>query len=105
MSDELKPCPFCGGEAELLEAVGETWAHCMTCGSSSAMFGGIDSADKAVAAWNARTELTCRMIKVSLYDEEGVEGIECDVCEWSDMHDWCDPMPDRCPGCKRKVVV
>ncbi|WP_302384433.1 Lar family restriction alleviation protein [uncultured Adlercreutzia sp.] len=48
---------------------------------------------------------TCRMIKVSLYDEEGIEGIECDVCEWSDMHDWCDPMPDRCPGCKRKVVV
>lgn len=52
-----------------------------------------------------RVVTTCRMVPVSLYDEEGIDGIECDECGWSDMHDWDDPMPERCPGCKRKVVA
>lgn len=50
-------------------------------------------------------EGTCRMNHVLLYDEEGVEGIECDECGWIDVHGWDEPMPERCPGCKAKVVA
>lgn len=52
----------------------------------------------------ASAERTCRMNHVLLYDEEGVEGIECDECGWEDVHGWDEPMPERCPGCSRKVV-
>ena len=48
---------------------------------------------------------TCRMVPVSLYDEEGVDGIECDECGWSDVHEWYDPMPRYCPNCGAKVVA
>ena len=70
------------GEVFLLESL---CPHCPNCGG--------------------RVVTTCHMVKVSLYDEEGIEGIECDECEWCDMYDWNDPMPDRCPGCKSKVVA
>lgn len=45
------------------------------------------------------------MNHVLLYDEEGVEGIECDECGWIDVHGWDEQMPERCPGCKAKVVA
>lgn len=57
MSNELKPCPFCGGEAMLFDAVGEMWACCKTCLASSRMH---SDPIKAAAAWNARAERTCR---------------------------------------------
>lgn len=47
---------------------------------------------------------TCHMVPVSLYDEEGVDGIECDECGWSDVHEWYDPMPEFCPNCGAKVA-
>lgn len=152
MSDELKPCPFCGGEAMLFDAVGEMWASCKTCLASSRMH---SDPIKAAAAWNARAERTCHAVLksepcylpddppefdefhecsecgevfpygpegycprcgakvaavgimrlVTLYDEEGAEGIECSECGWSEIHGWDDPMPDHCPMCKRKVAV
>lgn len=49
-------------------------------------------------------ERTCRMSHALLYDEEGIEGIECDECGWSDIHPWDEPMPERCQGCGAKVV-
>ena len=176
MSDELKPCPFCGGGVELKYIVSDHAIYCPECDrhfweqearhphpgragliewwntradrtchiryhGGMVSEGGMEAEDwyfcdacgyelddQEATAWNeyefhdfegampfrrcpdcgakivSLPDGTCRMIKVSLYDEEGVEGIECDECEWSDMHDWCDPMPARCPGCNRKVV-
>lgn len=129
MSDKLKPCPWCSHAPEVHElgvivecvhkdgtrdayemlAVGCVNEECpvMPCTKASG------SVAEAVEKWNARVTVTdeqfvvttCRMVPVSLYDEEGIDGIECDECGWSDMHDWDDPMPDRCPGCKKKVVA
>lgn len=161
MSDELKPCPFCGGEAVFNAhatandigngVVCRTLAviECPRCEFCIAQ----EADDEAAAAWNARaertchitdvhdfrdgsrtfflscghqrhgergtrfrycdvcgakvaapSERTCHMNHVLLYDEEGVEGIECDECGWEDIHDWNDPLPERCPGCGAKVV-
>lgn len=108
MSDELKVCPFCGGDARIHSKVladgfdSGYWAVCDECGKGDTL--PHESEEEAAAAWNARAERTCHMVPVSLYDEEGVDGIECDECGWSDVHDWYDPMPEFCPNCGAKVA-
>lgn len=160
MSDELKPCPFCGGEARAFrcEESGTFDVQCQQCGAIP-FIGSRTSERKTMAdvisAWNARAERTCHAVLksepcylpddppefdefyecsecgevfpygpegycprcgakvaavgimrlVTLYDEEGAEGIECSECGWSEIHGWDDPMPDHCPMCKRKVAV
>lgn len=65
MSDELKPCPFCGGEAMLFDAVGEMWACCKTCLASSRMH---SDPIKAAAAWNARAAVTDEQFATAVHD-------------------------------------
>lgn len=66
--DELKlrPCPFCGGEAYMVDAEIDGRAHyivkCGTCYSTSGVMQ--LSRPEAVAAWNRRAERTCRMVEV-----------------------------------------
>lgn len=59
---ELKPCPFCGGEAFISadpEAVrdseGRLWAFTAVCGKCCATSGLTFSVDRATEAWNRRT--------------------------------------------------
>ena len=62
MSEELKPCPFCGGSEILrdgvsgwpLEDLPECWVICETCGVSTNVF---QSSKMAEAAWNLRTPI------------------------------------------------
>lgn len=56
MSEQIKPCPFCGGDAE--NSVGRTGANepfnyveCVMCGS---MGTGAKTVHEAIAAWNKR---------------------------------------------------
>ena len=127
MSDELKVCPFCGGDARIHSKVlaegfdSGYWAVCDECGKGDTL--PHESEEEAAVAWNARAAVAdeqfamavhdgralqrvreCHMVSVSLYDEEGVDGIECDECGWSDVHEWYDPMPEFCPSCGAKVV-
>ena len=52
MKKELKPCPFCGGEAEI---VGYTifWATCKECTAETKDF---DTKEEAIEAWNRRVK-------------------------------------------------
>ena len=67
MPEELRSCPFCGGEAELLGGA-ENWTptfydpdsggdpysvSCKTCGAL--MLGAFYEAEQVIAAWNTRT--------------------------------------------------
>ena len=80
--DELRPCPFCGGEACV--GVGRlitsdfgsdayAYVTCGECGASTDEVYG-DKADEseivkqAVAAWNRRAERTCRMVDCGSHD-------------------------------------
>ena len=64
---ELKPCPFCGGEAEIFTTTsdsiprkGRAWCHCISCHSSGEPFEDNDNNGqfvfKAIEAWNRRVE-------------------------------------------------
>lgn len=49
--EALKPCPFCGGEAELSNGGPGNWyVRCPTCKATSNDMAG----DRAIAAWNTR---------------------------------------------------
>lgn len=102
---DLAPCPFCGGEAEvtcLNKGQYQARAGCGGCGATINRF--FRSKADAAEAWNARWERTCHMDYMSLYDEEGADGIECDECGWSELYDPGYPRPAHCPGCGAKVV-
>lgn len=53
MSD-LKPCPFCGGEAEIERYTIKPYVACMKCGCS--MPDRHQTAEQAIAAWNSRAD-------------------------------------------------
>lgn len=56
--DKLKPCPFCGGKAILMDASYPYWIICDDCGArihgnKGLGLGGIDASKEA---WNRRTK-------------------------------------------------
>lgn len=50
MRDELKRCPFCGGEAEV-DGFPLRYVRCKECGAETGAF---DSEEEAIKAWNKR---------------------------------------------------
>ena len=64
---ELKPCPFCGGEAKIQTSISSSIPKCATaicycesCGSSTQWFRDFDGDGtfmfEAIEAWNGRVE-------------------------------------------------
>lgn len=51
MTEELKPCPFCGGKAEFENDNGEWFVFCEKCGSMTVLF---ETKPEAKEAWNTR---------------------------------------------------
>lgn len=57
MTNELEPCPFCGGEAMLCENLDYSYVYCMRCGCQTNEVGDILD---AIEAWNTRYKRTCK---------------------------------------------
>ena len=51
MSEELKPCPFCGGESREVTREDASLVYCKKCKRNMGIFAGADSARKY---WNTR---------------------------------------------------
>ena len=71
MSDTLKPCPFCGGEAYLAN-VGMVGCSCVIC-TECRMHSDDGLQDRVVTAWNTRADLSA--------DPEAIAAIVARVTE------------------------
>ncbi len=50
--EELKPCPFCGGQPEQSSGMGEHWVVCRNCKATDMH----SNAEGAAKAWNTRVD-------------------------------------------------
>ena len=108
---ELKPCPFCGGEASIYEEIpGGYIVQCHDCCGQI----GIMTREHAIAAWNARagahcayaqpTDLTvgCALLAERTCEMEREEGgWSCSECGVLVLH---PRLPNYCPDCGARVV-
>lgn len=114
MEKQLKPCPFCGGEANIYQMHfwGTTYTcECSDCGIETKP---MDTEAEAIEAWNRRTETASdTLMRVLAYDAT------CGVCDkrkertakvdWMDGDPYCDCGQELrngfvyCPGCGAKL--
>lgn len=114
MSEELRPCPFCGGEAKEFtgeDAAPHRWTvECDACGAHV----GSGTRHRARTKWNRRAERTCRPEVCD--DGAGAWGVYCSECGYrfagpygkrevpEHMATRRDIMPRYCPDCGARVV-
>lgn len=92
MSDELKPCPFCGGEVGWRNGA----IQCDRCRLSLR----VGSYELTNNTWNTRAERTClveRIIDNGPYMEDFVVELSCGHVDNGDI-------PEYCRECGAKVV-
>ena len=57
---DLKPCPFCGGEAKVVKEydsmIGETFYFCECASCTATILGGKVEEKEAIKIWNRRVE-------------------------------------------------
>lgn len=101
---ELKECPFCGGEAKLIDW-GDEFAisvdHRDGCWMDEYEGYADITADvkqEAIEAWNTRHERKCKWKTVR-------EGSSIKATECGQLYDWYPlDIPKHCPGCGAKVI-
>lgn len=126
MSDELKVCPFCGGEARAFrcEESGTFDVQCQQCGAIP--FIGSRTSEKktmadVIAAWNTRAAVTDEQFAMAVHDGRALQAVrECKLeeCRWDNGQcTWgcrCTACGDKfehtsgitwnfCPNCGAKV--
>lgn len=121
MSSDLKPCPFCGGEAPMesgryqMDDVMYSFAHveCLSCGACGS---GFTEAEKPVEsvealaadAWNRRAERTCHPVDYHIDIDEGFIASTCSECGELLVNFDFEQNPPKpigyCPNCGAKVV-
>ena len=56
MKEKLKPCPFCGGEAEYYGECDMVWIRCSNYDCRAERIGKFDEPEEAAEYWNTRPE-------------------------------------------------
>lgn len=95
---ELKPCPFCGGEAQTNEVAGMSnenppfgwgWVGCQKCRVFMQYNRGEQGKRQAVKAWNARaSQATCHYPDGMTIKPDGVH--ELDPCIYEEIERYCN---------------
>lgn len=74
MSNELKPCPFCGGRAYLSERMnGGYYVECESINGCLAESGNYDTRGQAIEAWNRRVVDTDELESIADELEEEID--------------------------------
>lgn len=102
-ANKLKPCPFCGGEAEIYNPMpGYESGYGTYCKSCDSYFTHGDSEEEAIKVWNSRYEATCTISAEMIYTYEGDpidEVYKCSECgKPVCLHD------NYCFNCGAKVI-
>lgn len=108
---ELKPCPFCGGEANVIDHHNDDGSVSVGCNNDTCLgFSGLGwlykTEAEAIAAWNTRAERTCKI--ESSYLNDFTSNHECWYefemqCGYQFTWDEMEP-PNFCPSCGCKAV-
>lgn len=110
MSNDLKPCPFCGGKASMrLYYSGRFGVECDECRVRGRVF---DDDSDAAEMWNTRAGQTCRNEVVEINKLTPVEfrtdNFRCSHCSetfYADNEGINHPIDfAHCPSCGAKVV-
>lgn len=100
---ELKPCPFCGGEAEYRAAkyVRTVFKHSVVCLECFASVPPKASEQEAIEAWNTRAERTCH---VELVDQNESDPVGVAICSECGSNGFEIQNSNYCSYCGAKVV-
>ena len=106
MTDELKPCPFCGGEAETEHCGVGMFSHWVVyCVNCNATIEDINSREEAIAAWNTRAERTTELIVAADDLGKDLYPCMCFQCGYTKLDDfWRKNHVNYCPNCGAKVA-
>lgn len=121
MTEELKPCPFCGGEVGLVPAKNMYFTRGINgikhyydgwrvfCGECRIMQSWFDMKEEAITAWNRRAERTCHPVDYHIDIDEGCIASTCSECGELLVNFDFEQNPPKpvgyCPNCGAKVVV
>ena len=100
---ELKPCPFCGGEAHTYH--NNLWhVGCENALNGCVTMSAFVTEAEAIDAWNARAERTCRLIRHgSLANMPSFVCWSCSECGFGWHHSENDKQFSFCPNCGARV--
>lgn len=120
MTNELKPCPFCGGDAILCENFDYAYVYCKDCGCQTDESRA--TANEAVDDWNTRAAVTDEQFSMAVHNGEAWQKVrECHLkpanggglfCSECGVYVLARPIanateylpPRYCPNCGAKVV-
>lgn len=108
MSEELKPCPFCGGEARLVHCMNAPCrVVCEECGCGTRWFA-CDGREHAIDEWNRRAERTCHPVDYHIDIDEGCIASTCSECGELLVNFDFEQNPPKpvgyCPNCGAEVT-
>lgn len=104
-NSELKPCPFCGGEAEIVQDDIFWMQKRIRCKDENCFAGyGVTfhDFDVLLTAWNQRAERTCE----NMEEYKGCSNFKCSECGYTNYWSLEVPASDinYCPNCGARVV-
>lgn len=108
MTEELSPCPFCGGEAEFETYGGTACAVvCQSCRCGTPTMSLTDGM-AAVNRWNRRAVRTCHPVDYHIDIDEGCIASTCSECGELLVNFDFEQNPPKpvgyCPCCGAKVT-